>query len=173
MPHDREVRTIDELIRRISVAPAGIVTFDGYHGIGKSSLTSTLAHRLSVPAVEVDDYVNVGEEAYVDAIQVAELRNAIRDALAAHSVALVDGVCMAKVLQVIEMHPAITVYVQRNSRTGIPCDQELLDMEDGIELDPYYATLMTEDLDREVFKYHKRYRPRASADIVYVHTWNE
>ncbi|WP_175946838.1 hypothetical protein [Burkholderia pyrrocinia] len=167
------MRTIDELIRRISEAPAGIVTFDGYHGIGKSTLTSALADRLCVPAIEVDDYLNEGQEAYVGALQVAELRHAIRDALATHSVALVDGVCMASVLQVIEVHPALTVYVQRNSRTGIPCDQELLDMEDGIELDPYYATLMTEDLDREVFEYHKRYRPRASADIVYVHTWNE
>lgn len=46
-------------------------------------------------------------------------------------------------------------------------------MEDGIELDPYYTTLITDDLDVEVFAYHKRYRPRANADIVYVHTWNE
>ena len=173
MPHDREVRTIDELIRRISEAPAGIVTFDGYHGIGKSTLTSILAHRFSVPAIKVDDYLDEGKEAYVGALHVVELREAIRRALAAYAVALVDGVCMASVLQIIKMQPALTVYVQRNSRTGIPCDQELLDMEDGIELDASYETLMTDDLDREVFAYHKHYRPRASADIVYVHTWNE
>ncbi|MEB4632282.1 hypothetical protein [Burkholderia contaminans] len=173
MPHDREVRTIDELVRRISEAPPGIVTFDGYHGIGKSTLTATLAHRLSVPAIKVDGYLNKGEEAYVGALQGVKLRDAISSALATHSVALVDGVCMASVLQVIGMQPTLTIYVQRNSRTGIPCDQEVLDMEDGIELDPYYTTLITDDLDVEVFAYHKRYRPRANADIVYVHTWNE
>ncbi|PRG36690.1 hypothetical protein C6T52_14220 [Burkholderia multivorans] len=126
-----------------------------------------LASRLKCPAIDLDPYLERERGEFSNALRLTELASAIEQACRQSPVVLVAGVCMREVLDRLGIAAARHVYVQRNSTMGIPCDLDILDLEDGRQI---IDTSLFGELDREVAAYHDRYHPRRNADVVYVRT---
>ncbi|MBU9247802.1 hypothetical protein [Burkholderia multivorans] len=128
-----------------------------------------LAGRLKCPAIDLDQYLDRQRGEFVNALRLPELASVIEQARQQSPVVLIAGVCMREVLMRLKREADMHVYVQRNSRTGIPSDLDFLDLEDGNQLDDTLAPLLS-DLDLEIAAYHARHRPRRNADLVYIRT---
>lgn len=161
------LRTPAEVTDVVRSVTAGLVTFDGCTSAGKTTLAATVSKELGLPLVDLDDYVVRNEGHFVNALRSDELKAKIETELAQSPVVLVSGVCMQEVLRLIAIPAATSVYVQRNTAVGLPGDLDFIDAESGIEA---HADILQHfsELDREVYAYHRDFRPRSRADVVYV-----
>ncbi|MDO3527528.1 hypothetical protein ACNRBH_09155 [Ralstonia pseudosolanacearum] len=165
-PEVTDVSDLESLLRTVE---HGLITFDGCTSSGKTTLMNNLAGRLKCPAIDLDQYLDRQRGEFVNALRLPALTDAIEQGCQQSPVVLVSGVCMREVLDRLQFTAAMNIYVQRNSRTGIPSDLDFLDLEDGHLLDDTLASLLS-DLDLEIAAYHEHYRPRRNADVVYVRT---
>ncbi len=165
-PEVTDVSDLESLLRTVE---HGLIAFDGCTSAGKTTLMNNLARRLKCPAIDLDQYLDRQRGEFVNALRLPALTDAIEQGRQQSPVVLVSGVCMREVLDRLQFTAAMNIYVQRNSRTGIPSDLDFLDLEDGHQVDDTLASLLS-DLDLEIAAYHERYRPRRNADVVYVRT---
>ncbi len=120
-----------------------LVAFDGYQGAGKSSVVQAMAKFLDIPACHLDDFVKPKQGSYFNSIDLQGLRLALD-----RRPVLVEGVCVLKVLQSLNVTPDWLVYVSSpRPEPGTP-------LGDG-------------PLAAEVSAYHRAFDPEAAADILY------
>ena len=58
----------------------------------------------------------------------------------------------------------LIVYVERRSPANVPGDLEILDCEEG---DDSHLSRFS-DLDREIGRYHRDFKPRTQADVIFL-----
>lgn len=166
MDKDRiELQSASDLQSQIADVAGGLVTFDGDLYAGKSTLAREIGEALSLPFLDLDDYLTRQQGVFVDALRIPDLIHAVDKALACSSVVLLSGVCMLRVLQVTKLDKALSIYVRRLSPMGIPNDLDTIDAEDGMPFDdhPDIPAII-----KEIHAYHAGYRPLANADIVFL-----
>ena len=120
-----------------------LVAFDGYQGAGKSSVVRAMAKFLDIPACHLDDFVKPKQGNYFNSIDLQGLRVALD-----RRPMLVEGVCVLKVLQSLNVTPDRLVYV--NSPRPEPG-----------------TTLGDGPLAAEVSAYHRTFDPESAADVLY------
>jgi hypothetical protein len=96
----------------------------------------------------------------MDAIDFQKLASALSSS---GSNALFSGICARAVLGRLECIHVIHVYVQCLSSTNIPSDLDDLDLENGVGSLPSAKILAF-----DVSSYHQDYRPRTTADAVFL-----
>src|SRR4051794_31731865 len=154
---------VAELIASIG---AGIVLLDGCTQSGKTTLGHCICCRLGtdiVSLVEADQHLERKQDRYVGALRVDRLKEAIAWASRRSPIVLLDGVCAREIAECAEVTPALSVYVQRNTAAGPEGDQDILDAEKG-----YGGDADLSSLDKEIYAYHARHKPRRNADIIYI-----
>ncbi|WP_321947862.1 shikimate kinase [Paraburkholderia sp. J10-1] len=161
------VTDVGELAEALRPVAGGLITFDGCDGAGKTTLALKLSEALGHEVVDVDKHLNRQMGEYVKAIRLSELASDVESAFARSPVVLLSGICMRQVLVAINRIATVAVYVQRNTPMGLAGDSDFIDVESGLEASKDVLSFFTE-LDREVYAYHRAYRPRENADIVFT-----
>ncbi|SAK82416.1 hypothetical protein AWB79_05482 [Caballeronia hypogeia] len=164
---ETEIQELDELEVAVRDIRAGVVTFDGCTGVGKTTLAMTISQRVGLPLVDLDDFINPNEGHFVEALQADQLSAKMASELARNAVVLVSGVCMREVLARIRYPATLSVYVLRKTPMGLPGDWDCFYVEEGIEAQQDMLALYSE-LEFEVYAYHRGHRPRSSADIIFT-----
>jgi len=106
----REISSADTLAGLLRPHRDGIISIDGQHGVGKTTLARELTRLLGMRVVHLDDFLSRGRGGFVAFLDL----EAIATALASRSV-LVDGVCMLDVLERLGLRADATVYVRETS----------------------------------------------------------
>lgn len=164
-----ELQDVTTLVDVLRPLPSGVVSFDGCDGVGKTTLAHKISDALGYEVVDLDKHLTRETGEFVSAIRSSELVQEIDDALACSPVVLLSGVCMQTVLAAINRPAAVRVYVQRNTAAGLPGDLDFFDVESGIEASVDTLSLFN-DLELEIYTYHRQHRPRSNADIVFIRT---
>ncbi|MFC0575360.1 hypothetical protein [Paraburkholderia solisilvae] len=165
----REMRNATDLESIVRTIGHGLIAFDGCTSVGKTTLMKKLAGRLKCPAIDLDPYLNRQRGEFVNELRLPEVASAIEQAHQQSPIALIAGICMREVLDRLQLTAAVHIYVQLNSPMGIPSNLNIMDREDGHQIDDTYGKLLSET-DWEIAAYHERYRPRSNADVIYVRT---
>ena len=135
-----------------------------------------LSGHLQVPAVGVDSFLQKNQGGYVDYLEIDRLRAELD-----RSTFIIEGVCLLRVLEILNAKVDILIYVQR-WRHNHWADEEYLGI--GQPLDEYLQKLrhfsavieQAEEsevdlgLEEEIIRYHHSYAPQNRADMVYVWT---
>lgn len=160
-----ETADIEALEHRVCEIGNGLVTFDSCMLAGKTELMCEIARRLCVQGLDLDDFVERQQGVFVEALRPQALTAAIEQARAKSGVVLLSGICMLEVLERIGCESNLTVYVQANNQDGTPDDIDLVGAETGRRQD---LIVFFGGLEDECFSYHARYRPRNSADVLFI-----
>lgn len=163
-------------------ASRGAVTIDGFDGAGKSHLSLGLAIRLGLEILELDEVLARNRGCYVESIRYPDL--ARRIALATEPL-VVEGVCVQKVLNRLQVRPLLAIYVRKIESDGSWPPNELVDpsrnpddvIAERKELDRRMAWVLGENPDpieampdtlrHEIIRYHHEYQPHLTADYVF------
>jgi hypothetical protein len=165
--------TVHSLLGPIIHRDPSLIGIDGLDGCGKSTLANELAGHIHFDVVSIDDFLDRNKGTYVDHIELNRLGEALQGRNA-----IVEGVCLLKVLSLIGLKPDLSIYVQR-IRNGIWDDEDWLgldrDLDEHLERIRIAATAFSEDgedvpladMSTEVIRYHHEYRPHDSADLTF------
>lgn len=134
-------QTLDKIARRIDPTETSLIAIDGLPGAGKSTLASSLAERLRIRTVHLDDFIDPECTGFTDDLRYEDLRSAL-----VQRPLIVEGVCMRDVLDRLSLSPTRFVYLQA------PIADRHLDR--------------THPLVREVRAYTDRRHPVQRADLV-------
>lgn len=90
-----------------------VIGIDGRWRAGKSSLASWLSWQLEMPVVHLDLYVVPG----TDPLQwrYEDLDRAIHARLGANRPVIVEGICLCRVLQILDLDPDFLVWMENES----------------------------------------------------------
>lgn len=177
-----DVGVLAQAVARRIATSSGVVTIDGFSGVGKSHLASNLATRLGLPLVELDEILDKNRGCFVESIRYSDLAQQVAHA---NGPVLVEGVCVQKVLGRLEIVPALAIYVRKLEPGGGWPDRDFVDParspEEVIaqqkELDRKMAWIEGEEIDpndpmpdtlrHEIIRYHYEYEPHLNADYVF------
>ena len=138
-----------ELARWLKSSGGQFIAFDGYQGAGKSALAQSIAKFLNVTVCHLDSFVTPKQGSYFDSLDLQGLRVVID-----RRPILIEGVCVLKVLQSLNVRHDRLVYVSS------PQPEQDTRLGDG-------------SLAAEVSAYHREFDPEALADVVYCGDWVE
>ena len=167
-----------------------IITFDGFDGVGKSSLARHLAASLKLPVIDLDDFLEEHQDCFLEALKFTDLSRAITNALFSHRKVIVAGCLVETALERTGNSPDFLFYVMRTARMLSRPDIESIDEFDTLygekSADQLIADLeemmegwtrMPEEfggggsgdipnLERELIRYHRERRPHDKADLI-------
>jgi len=154
---------------------ARLIAIDGVPGVGKSTLAETMAKRLKTRPVQLDRFLSRRRDGYVRYINRYRLERSLRGL----RTAVVEGVCVLKVLRSVGREPDALIYIKRFS-SGRWADEQ--DFVPTGSLDGHLAAIQAEadawsgalgghfnrSLKEEVIRYHVEFNPHHEATHVYV-----
>ena len=176
---------------------SGIMTFDGFDGVGKSTLANLLGERVGVPVIGLDDFIEKGREAFLDAVKRETLDTAITDAIAHRGRVIVEGCLVDAALETVGKTSGFRFYVMRTTRMSSAPEAEWAQERDILFGEKSTAELIADEEElaqqgarlpkrfggggsgtlsnfrRELILYHRNRRPHENANVVIkiVH-WN-
>lgn len=171
-----------DLATRLAESSIRIVTVDGWSGSGKTTLAVSLANRLGLRCLELDDYLHKHLGGFLEHIDYASLSTALTDALKLSKPILLEGICVLEVLRRLRLNADAKVYVRRIVASGIWYDGLKLDpsrtADDIIEEDRQAALKWAEmegaklgeggePLAWEIIRYHYAHSPDETADLYF------
>lgn len=162
----KETTDLARVTELISSIGSGIVLLDGYAGSGKTTLGHCICCHLGtgmVNLVEADQFLRRKQGRYVDELDFNRLKEAIVAAACRAPIVLLDGMCAREIAERSDVTARFSVYVQRNTSTGLAGDLDILDGEQGCGSDAGLSAF-----DKEARAYHSRYRPRRDADLIFI-----
>lgn len=182
MKETSETSEILEILRTMRPCLIGI---DGVDGSGKSSLASLLSTELGWSHINLDDYVEKNLGRYVNHIHYDEVRNKLNNT---EEPIIIEGVCLLAVLERLERHMDLLIYVKNVAHYGRWYDEEdcavsediedfmnrkkedlqrFVGVEASIEGKEPPSGVVFPELTEEIIRYHHKYTPHERADIVY------
>lgn len=162
-----ELREVAKLVEELRPIRAGLISFDGCDGAGKTTLAEEISSALRRPVIDLDKFVAPETGEFVHALDLVTLVQELDSALASSPVVLLSGVCMRQVLETINSNAVVSIYVQRNTQAGLPGDIDYIDVESEVEASADVLELFDE-LNLEVYAYHRAYRPRTKSDLIFI-----
>ena len=173
----RSCPTVHSLLAPIIQARPTVIGVDGIDGCGKSTLASELAGHTHYEVVCLDDFLDKNKGTFVDHINTASVRSAVRGRKV-----IVEGVCLLRVLSDAGLEPDLLIYVKR-FHNRIWADEFWLGLDQDLEV--YLEKLRIsvaafsdedepvprEDLATDVIRYHHEYRPHQRANLTFF--WND
>lgn len=150
------------------------IAVDGTNGAGKSTVSADLANELGFAHINLDEYLDKNKGGFLEYLQYDDVK---KDLLNLDGLVL-DGICLLKVLDTIDMSVDVLVYVKR-MRHGLWADES--ECEIDCEIEEFIAKEKeiiqlierTEELPEtlglaeEIIRYHAEYEPYIKADITY------
>ncbi|WP_460410359.1 MULTISPECIES: hypothetical protein [unclassified Pseudomonas] len=150
-----------------------MIGIDGIDGSGKSTLGSAVSEALGLPCISLDSFLEKDPEGYVESMDYTKLKAAL-EGLKGY---VVEGVCLTKVLQRIQLTPEASIYIKR-VRYGFWLDETQLDIHEPVEVAlareresaSRFSSSPVDNLGlaEEVIRYHAEFCPHDSADITYA-----
>jgi len=174
-----------------------IITFDGFDGVGKSTLARHLAALLKLPLIQLDDFLVRNQDRFLEAIDFPRFTIEISTALKSAGRVVVEGCLVEAALDRINRASDFRFYVMRTNRMHANPRDEWTD-----EYDVLYGDESTEELignlehtarqwahqpkelggggdgklpplERELIYYHRNKLPREHANaIIKIVRWD-
>lgn len=186
-------RNIDELINFVaSCVGEGrkslVISVDGVNGSGKSYLAWSLSNKYGYAYIDIDgNYLIQNNGKYIDFIKYNKLSEKITALSNTNKIMVVDGICILRVLNTIEINPDIKIYVKKihfgHWRDGNlfdykrNIDELLVERRESLEEFENISAHIEgrsseindseEDMSHEIIRYHYEYKPDINADIVF------
>ena len=136
-----------------------VIVFDGTHGAGKTTLVREIAKLLPrSTSIDVDEFLNRGQDAFVDAIRFDELHKTLLGATEKNVFILIATVCAREVVKRVGIPEPIYVYVRKDDDAN--SSEALAEQYGEIE--------SSHSFQREIEEYHRDYWPRQNADFCYI-----
>lgn len=163
-----------------------LVSVDGLDGVGKSTLSETLAKQIGGVHFELDNYLHKNQNCYLDALNLDALKNDLRQS----DLAIVEGCLVGAVIQKLGSQCSFAIYVVRTSRMRGQLERDWVDewellfkSEDAEvfsareeESTEKFAALFSNSevgtetnfsgLRRELVRYHVEEKPHLKADAI-------
>lgn len=139
----------------------GILWIDGFNGSGKSHLAKAIVVEMSgeCAILHVDDFLVEQQGVYFDAIRMNDLSEAIKSC---PGPLIIEGVCLSKVREHLDVKHGISVYVRRVGSNGLWYEEDecQITSEDMIRVDNNRLAI-------ELRQYHYDYQPFEKADYIF------
>lgn len=158
------VEVLDEIERRHSQGPLGVIGVEGHSTSGKTCLAEKIGSRFGWTVLGTDAFLEEGcvTQQYTQCLDANRLDEAVSGAARP---LVIEGIALADSLQLIGAPPDLTVYCKRISPAGLWVDDPLNHTADGV---PNQDLSM---VDHWAVEYHLRRDPVNEADLVY--SWVE
>ncbi|MDZ7717608.1 MAG: hypothetical protein U5K72_02160 [Balneolaceae bacterium] len=145
----------------------GLITIDGRDGSGKSTLAISLANALDAEHLEIDQYVNENKDGYSKHIRFNDLYKDYESSCRDYSIVILEGICIMNIISKIGVEPDISIYIKR-IKDNFWFDGLMLFNPDK-DADQHIADRRLSDnsLQSEIIRYHYRYMPHETSDIVF------
>ena len=155
----------EALAKLITERRARLVAIDGSDGVGKTTLARSIAKLINATAIDLDSYVNKNQGAFVAALRIDELKQTLEAAFLLGRPAIVSSICIRDALCRAGYHTDLAIYVEKRSPVGVPQDLDFVYAEDPTEpvQNEWYG-----DLHKELWWYHRNFRPHSNADVIYI-----
>ena len=112
----QRIESVSKLVDALrSISEPYTVAVDGASGAGKTHLASLLANQIGAAHLDLDDFVQRGQGAFVSAIDFQALRDRVAEQ---PDKLLISGVCMREVLDRLPLSASQHIYVMRMDATG-------------------------------------------------------
>ncbi|MCR4377625.1 MAG: hypothetical protein NUV50_05970 [Rhodospirillales bacterium] len=169
---------------------AQIITFDGFDGVGKTSIAECVSRCLEIPHFNLDKFLKEDQNEFFNAIKFDELSNAMASACNDRGRIIVDGCMLTKVLKKINYESSFSIYLMHTTRMhledeldscrkyeilyGDKSAEELISEREDVaqraaqSSSPFFGGGSGEipALERELIHYHRELRPHDSADLI-------
>lgn len=150
---------IDNLEAIVRQAAPSLLGLDGPMSAGKTPLGRELSRRLTIPVIDLDDFLVGDGRPYLQQMRQSELREAV-----ARRPLIVSGVHLVEVLHAVGAVPELLVYVVHWYKTGHPADADVM----SPEIDPERPWDNLGRVDTGIRIYHRDWRPIAAANVVFL-----
>jgi len=153
-------------LRELEAALAGLpahvlIAIDGWNGVGKTTAARALAPALGRACIDLDEFLGEPSGAFVSNLDLEGLQAAFAFSIPA----IVSGVCLRDVFDLIGAPPARHVYIKRMAKWGWADQEEAEGLGgDYVVID---AAVPPPPLMVEVREYHWRVKPQDRADVVF------
>jgi len=174
----------DYIKERIKNSDINIISIDGWTDAGKSYLLENL--EVEANKLSIDNYIDKHKDQYVDVVRYVDLKNVMGGL---KGLQIIEGICIQKVLEMIETTPDITIYVKRLAARVYWSEEEYVNKESAEEVFKEDDTNLEFDVitgeKREIsdaekeltekrqgafydlVKYHYEYTPHINSDVIY------
>ena len=181
------LRNVDDLVAELEKCLTQghvVISVDGTDGSGKTRLATALSSALGAENIELDRLLERNKGGFLDYLDYGELQQKIRNASVSSRRTVVEGVCVQKVLNKINVKPDVRVYVKRligsDWTDGKPfeqnktADQIIAEEEDKLNLfrglqgsAGSFVSGGIPGVKKEVIRYHCEYGPHKAADYIF------
>lgn len=144
-----------------------LIAIDGMKGVGKST---RVAPHLGPPVIGLDSHLKRTSAPYVERIRYPALQKEL--AGYADRAVVVEGVCVRAVLGRLGLTPHLNVYVRRIGLDGLWPDEDIAlgdRLQEELAKEESTARVLKlpmGGLTLDLIRYHARFRPYQSADVV-------
>jgi len=157
--------SIEDLSARLgSLPPGAIAGLEGFCGSGKTKLADQLGAQVPMYVCHVDSFAKKFDQPppYTECLDLTALRRALEQREESRPT-FVEGICLRDVLALVDLSPAIFVYLKRIGQNGL--------WYDGLRLEDFEAGQpIPGDMDephRSDLEHHARVRPHVQAELIY------
>lgn len=169
-----EATTTEQVVDALRSLGAICIGVDGSDGVGKTTLSKTIATRMEFPVLSLDDYLVPKQGGFLEFLQYDRLRDAISTA----PCLVIEGVCLLQALERVQVQIDALVYVKRY-HLGCWADERELSLTEPLEgflaRERKLVSLIRGDdaadqclgVTEEIIRYHHAKSPQNSAQIIY------
>lgn len=180
---------IDNFSCRVAENISQLISIDGVDGSGKSYLSEFLVKEKGYSYIDIDgDYLIPNDGKYIEFIRYSVLKADVIKLLSLKKIIIIDGICILKILENIDLEPDIKVYVKKII-FGEWRDGRLFDYSCNIEdvlaakrkeaqefennaafiegREPEILNNSEENMQDEIIRYHFEYQPENNTDIIF------
>jgi hypothetical protein len=180
---------IDNFSCRVAENRSQLISIDGVDGSGKSYLSEFLVKEKGYSYIDIDaDYLIPNDGKYIEFIRYSVLKADVIKLLSSKRIIVIDGICILKILENIDLEPDIKVYVKKlifgEWRDGRLFDysckiedvlavkrKEAQEFENNAAFiegrEPAILNNSEENMQDEIIRYHFAYQPENNADIIF------
>jgi hypothetical protein len=138
-----------------------IIGIDGAVGSGKTILSYCMGCKLKFPVINLDQFLNMNSGGYLSQIRYNDLEEYIKSKSKAGKTIIVEGACLLKIFDKIQIKHDFLVYVKRMScNNGRWCEELELSGHGKIIENPQNDL---EKLSNEIILYHNEFNPSINA----------
>ena len=151
------LKATQEIMRNV---PNGVIAIDGELGAAKTTFSNELSNIYEIPIIHVDDYLTKGQNQYVAALKIDDLKEAIRNSPLP---VIIEGVCLLSVLTVIEVNPVLHVFIYRGGSSDYKKNSSVVE-----EVENYITKSQSPYISDKTFYMNSPQTNQLDVDIAYI-----